>query len=318
MTHTIANFRTGIGNFVLFTPALRAMASMDPSGTVDLCIDMNWTDPRRAAVVELASKLPFINHVLGWPNDVKPIAANYKVWFWSPWTSTGEAREYFSQRKPYDCGDWNQRRTHEYDYYLNIARRFYGFDGLSPKQSIVCANVPMVEKSEKKLVVLCNGSFGHIGAFKKWHSFNDLATMIKGLYGDEVIIAKIGYRDELSDVKTFDLDFVGTLSITETANVIAQADLMVTTDTGNMHIADALGTPLMVLWGGSVVEKNKPVNSWNQIIHLGYSCQPCINSGAYRECNSMKCIDDITVGEVMFNIRQFFKERGIYGRTELG
>ena len=79
MTTTIANFRTGIGNFVLFTPALQALASMDPTGKIDLCIDMNWIDFRRQAVVELASKLPFINRVLGFPNDVVPNASQYKT-----------------------------------------------------------------------------------------------------------------------------------------------------------------------------------------------------------------------------------------------
>lgn len=62
-TTSIANFRNGIGNFVLYTPALRAIASLDSSGMVDLCLDADWEDGRKGSVIDLAKKLPFIQDV---------------------------------------------------------------------------------------------------------------------------------------------------------------------------------------------------------------------------------------------------------------
>ena len=112
----------------------------------------------------------------------------------------------------------------------------------------------------------------------------------------------------MNDVKTFDFDFVNKLKLTETARVIQQADLMITTDTGNMHIADALGTPCIVLWGGASLAKNKPYNAMNKIMTLGLPCQPCQREGGYKQCDRVACIQDITVNEIMFHVKQYFRE----------
>jgi heptosyltransferase-2 len=82
---------------------------------------------------------------------------------------------------------------------------------------------------------------------------------------------------------------------------------MVTTDTGLMHAADALQKQMVVLWGGSVLEKNKPLTKSARIIHLGSPCQPCLKTGSYKTCENSRCMNDISVGEVMFNIREVLK-----------
>ena len=96
-TKSAAFFRQGIGNFVEFTPALRAIASMDPSGKVDLCTNQVWTDHRKEAVLSIAERLPFIGEVVALELiDEK----KYKTWFWTPWTCIGE-NDFFKKKKPY-------------------------------------------------------------------------------------------------------------------------------------------------------------------------------------------------------------------------
>jgi ADP-heptose:LPS heptosyltransferase len=300
---TIAHFRTGIGNFVLFTPALQAMASMDPTGKVDLCTDPIWSDYRKNALLSLWELLPFVNRVL----VIKELDhAQYKTWFWSFWTSAGSSRELFMSKKFYNPPEWNQNIEHESDYYIRLARAYYGYKGEKPKQCIVPAESPVIQKGNKKLIVLCNGGFGDIKIFKNWESFSSFSKELKA-YFPEALIAKIGCRNELTEVAA-DLDYVDKLPLTETAKVIQQADLMITTDTGCMHVADALGTPLIVLWGGSSYEKNKPYETKSKIIHLGLPCQPCQATVGYRSCEEIRCVGDITIGEVMFYIRNFFNK----------
>ena len=93
MTKSVAHFRNGIGNFVLYTPALRAIASLDPSGMIDLCVDADWEDGRRGSVIDLAKKLPFIQDVFLKSDTFEK---TYKTWFWSNWSTHGLAREIFS------------------------------------------------------------------------------------------------------------------------------------------------------------------------------------------------------------------------------
>lgn len=299
----IAHFRNGIGNFITLTPALQALAGMDESGMIDICTDKTWFDSRKNPLLDIWSRLSFINNIYA-VEDVKD--KKYKTWFWTQWNSGGESLEFFKTKKFYDPGHWDMLNLHESDFYMDIIRRFYGYTGDKPPQIIVPSpDAPQLDKS-KKNIVLCNGGFGELCSVKKWNRFGKLAHEIKHFFRDTVSVIKIGYRNELSDVADFDFDYVNTLSITESAGVIKQADLVITDDTGNMHVADALGVPMIVLWGGSIVEKNKPINAKCKLIHLKLPCQPCQLDGRYNQCESFECISGIRVGEVMYHIRSFF------------
>ena len=304
-TKSIAFFgKSGIGNFVLYTPALRAIASIDESEQIDICCHDSWNDPRKDGILDIIGRLPFVQNVCFLNEQFKK---SYKTWFWVNWLCQGSGRELFGAMRHYDPPEWDQLKVHESDYYFRIAKEIYGYRGWKPTQLIVPDSAPNIETKAKK-VVLCNGGFGELSIFKRWPNFDELAKQIKGYYGDDSTIIKIGYREELNDVKTFDFDFVNKLKLTETARVIQQADLMITTDTGNMHIADALGTPCIVLWGGASLAKNKPYNAMNKIITLGLPCQPCQREGGYKQCDRVACIQDITVNEIMFHVKQYFRE----------
>lgn len=301
-TRTVAFFgKSGIGNFILFTPALRAMASMDPSGQLDICCHDNWKDSRKNGLLDIWEKLPFVQNVICLGDR---FTKKYKTWFWVDWLCVGEGRELFASMKNYDIGIWDHNKTHESDHYFEVAQRVYGYKGWKPSQLIVPADNPVLGNDKIK-IVLCNGGFGELQALKKWEGFKQLAHEIKMLFGNKVSLIKVGYKNELEEVDSFDIDFVNKLSITQTAKVIQQADLMISTDTGNMHIADALGTPMIVLWGGSSIVKNKPYNSMSKIIHLGLKCQPCQQDLGYISCKELKCMTDISVGEVMYYVREF-------------
>ena len=308
-TKSVAFFHNGLGNFVEFTPALQAIASMDESGKVDLCTDQVWTDHRKDALLDMCLLLPFINRVVVLEDAAK---IKYKVWFWTPWACHADL---FQKRKNYPAPGWSQRKQHETDYYMDIARKFYGYKGEKPRQAVVPASEPVIDKKGKKLVVFCNGGFGQLSVFKRWDGFKRIAQALKQFFPD-VITVKIGIKHELDGVDT-DLDFLDKLKITQTAKVIQQADLIITTDTCNMHIADALGVPMIVLWGGSHLAKNRPYEAKNVVVHLGLKCQPCVNIANYRFCKDFRCIRGIEVGEVMHHIRNFFK-KGTFDDTKLG
>ena len=310
-TKTVAFFRQGLGNFIEMTPALRAMASMDESGKLDLCTDQVWTDYRKQALVDLCERLPFVNKVVV-GEDITD--AKYKTWFWAPWACYGKC-PLFQSKKPYPPPKWNKNKVHESDYYMDIARKIYGYRGEKPRQMVTTADGPLVDKKGGKLIVLCNGGFGHYSVFKRWDGFANFSRTVKSYYPN-CLVAAVGIESELSGVPV-DLNYLGKLKFTETAKVIQQADILVTTDTGNMHVADALGIPMIVLWGGSYLAKNRPYEAPNKIIYLGLKCQPCTSRLGYRTCRDFRCIRHISIGEVMYHIRNFFN-KGRFDDTELG
>lgn len=305
-TKTLAHFRTGIGNFIMMTPAIQALASMDPSGKVDLCTDVEWVDSRKDGILDLWRRLPFVEDVFvaDFSSPEVNMPKKYSVWYYAEWATHGAAREFFEKKKPYPKRPWDHNAVHESDYYLNTVREFYGYTGPKPDQMVVPAESPVIDAAGKKIVCLCNGSFGGQAVAKKWESFPTLAAELKNYYGDSILIVKIGYKSELSDVSVFDHDFVGKLSFTETCSMINQCSLMITTDTGLMHAGDALKKPMVVLWGGAALKKNEPISGTSRVIRLGLGCQPCFRNEGYRDCREFSCMSGITVGEVMYNVRR--------------
>ena len=85
------------------------------------------------------------------------------------------------------------------------------------------------------------------------------------------------------------INFVGRLSVHESAGAVDRSRLLVTHDTGMMHIAAALKKPVMAIWGNTVPDfgmtpyyGNERVPTFNFEVD-GLRCRPCSKLG-YSKC----------------------------------
>jgi len=303
MDSTVAYFKNGIGNWVLMTPALRAMASMTDSGTVDMVIDGDWSDSRTPAILDLVESSPFVGKIMRYPSQaLNP--RKYGRWFYSRHSEGSAALQFFETKNPTTGHriNWRASLVHEMDYYMNIARMGFGYKGETPLQYVkrldsLPAGVARAFDSRNRWVALCNGGFARMRGPKCWPHFNELASALRKRYG--VSIVGVGAKGELAGVK-LDLDLTGELSILETARVLCgEVDHFVTTDTGLMHIADALEVNMTVLFGGSIVSKNGPVNHTATIVRADLGCVPCQYVGDFEKCRDPQCMSRLKVGQVM-------------------
>jgi heptosyltransferase-1 len=83
-------------------------------------------------------------------------------------------------------------------------------------------------------------------------------------------------------------------SLAELAGVLKAARLAVTTDTGAMHLAAALGTRVAALFGPTAPCRTGPFGEGHQIVRLGLTCSPCFK----RRCPQPRCLTDLPVAEV--------------------
>ena len=83
----------------------------------------------------------------------------------------------------------------------------------------------------------------------------------------------------------------------ELKTVIAGLDLFVGPDSGLLHIAAALGTPSVGIYGPNVPERSGPLAPAVRIVELPLGCRPCNQN---RECpRGVRCLAGITPEMVM-------------------
>jgi ADP-heptose:LPS heptosyltransferase len=96
------------------------------------------------------------------------------------------------------------------------------------------------------------------------------------------------------------LNLAGMTSLPETAAVIQKSALLLSGDSGVLHIAAGLGVPTVSLFGPGRANKWAPRGDRHIVINKELPCSPCSIFGNTPPCpNNVRCMRDITVDEVV-------------------
>jgi predicted lipopolysaccharide heptosyltransferase III len=147
----------------------------------------------------------------------------------------------------------------------------------------------------------------HPGVRWPWNSwpaerFAGLIDYVQGKLGVKVVLLG-GERDcgtaeaILSRVESGARSLIGRLGILAVASVLRRAALFVGHDSGPMHIAAAMGTRVVALFGSSDPRVWAPVGEGHVTIHKGIDCRPCLPHGCRR--GDENCMRRIDVDEVI-------------------
>ena len=95
------------------------------------------------------------------------------------------------------------------------------------------------------------------------------------------------------------INLVGETSILELGALLERCDLCLTCDSGPMHIAAAVGTPTVALFGPTDPVRHKPYGTGHTIIEKSVACRPCYKRTCYREDAPHLCMTKIDTAEVL-------------------
>lgn len=105
--------------------------------------------------------------------------------------------------------------------------------------------------------------------------------------GDEIVVGESG------------LNLAGLTTLAETAAVIQRSSLLLSGDSGVLHVAVGLGVPTVSLFGPGRSKKWAPQGSKHVVINKELTCSPCTNFGHTPTCPiDVRCMQEITVDEV--------------------
>ncbi len=95
------------------------------------------------------------------------------------------------------------------------------------------------------------------------------------------------------------VSLAGETDVLELAAVLAESDLLLTNDTGTMHVADAVGTPIVAIFGPTHPETTSPFRVEHAVIREPVHCSPC----ELRHCPiDHRCMTRISVSRVFRNV----------------
>lgn len=107
----------------------------------------------------------------------------------------------------------------------------------------------------------------------------------------------------------------GRLSLKHLAAVLELADLMITVDSGPMHLAAAMGTRVLALFGPTDPARTGPLGP-GRVLQRPLPCSPCLR----RRCqiaDTRRCMRDLEVAEVVATAAELLAGRGeLQGRGE--
>jgi heptosyltransferase-1 len=141
---------------------------------------------------------------------------------------------------------------------------------------------------------------------KRWpvEHFADLARKLAA-DDTQVQFAVFGSKEEQSLAETVCsavpdrcVNLAGQTSLAEMIEWLRRCDLMVTNDTGPMHVAAALGKPVIGVFGPTEPRRTGPYGQLENVIQHRLPCAPCFKSRCAWH-NQMECLRAITPSEVV-------------------
>lgn len=167
--------------------------------------------------------------------------------------------------------------------------------------------------SGKSVVALNPGASNLI---KCWNTrqFAALGDRLMDELGAEVVVVGGGgERDLAKDIcagmRRKPLNLVEKTSMLQLGAVLAQCTLLVSGDTGPLHMATAVGTPVVALFGAIEPARTGPVGEGHRVIrHAEIGCVPC-NARKCVNPRYLECMEKISVDEVFSAVAQILAKR---------
>ena len=168
-----------------------------------------------------------------------------------------------------------------------------GLDGVAKDVLLQCYDL---ESHGVGTVVLCNCA-APLWDKKRWQGYAELAHLLKDEYHIVVIGSEHDRTYNPPDAFPKDTTFLYDLPLRQVAAILDNAEWVAGNDCGLTHIASALGTKTIALFGATSIKKNAPLGVYHRttrMIVAEMACSPCQYQQWESVCQDWECTRVIT------------------------
>ncbi len=148
---------------------------------------------------------------------------------------------------------------------------------------------------------------------KRWFA-ESFAAALDLLHGVQCVLVGAGEHDAalVADIqgrvtRARPVSLVDKTDVKQLAAVLSRADVVLSADSGPMHLATAVGTPTVALFGSTDPAATGPYDGVSRVLYKSLPCAPC---GNHPTCNGRyDCLRAITPTEVALAVQAILRER---------
>ena len=282
-----------IGDLIMALPAIRDVRALAPEAEIDLVVGA-WN-------AELAAALPYVTRVLtmtprwlargdggesfpalvrtavSWRRRAYDVAINFEPDIrtnlllalsgarWKAGWTTGGGGALLDRGRAYDTGAHTS---------ANLRQLVADVFSVQPSPS----NLPLLvlpdrtrEHAAHRLGRTGRPLAGVHVSGGRLVKHDGARILLTGSAGDRAMVDQVKAVLSADDV----IDVAGEASLLELAALIERCDVFVTGDTGPMHLAAAVGTPIVAVFGPSDPRRYAPTGPADRVIRIDLPCSPC-------------------------------------------
>lgn len=200
-------------------------------------------------------------------------------------------------------------RNHRVEYHLDIAR-YLGYRGndvtwgvsLTEDERNRVDRIMENRGIKKPFIAVHPGSRLEL---KRWRAdrYGALCDRITATSGMQVVVFGAERENPIvgemtGSMKHKPVSFAGEVNMREFAGLVSHAALFVCNDSAPMHVAAAMKTPTLAIFGPSKSGETGPYGAGHRVVERNFSCRFTCDENSCRHERYNACITDITVDEV--------------------
>jgi lipopolysaccharide heptosyltransferase II len=308
----------GIGDAVLLLPALDRLKTVYTDSSIDVLAEKRNADV--FTLSEVVRRMYLYDRGL---DLMKCLRMNYDIVIdteqWHRLTAVVAYLTGAPMRIGFGTNERRNLLTHavgysheEYEIYSflhllePLLREDIDFDVDQPFAKIDDSDIPdlardMSEARRKVIAIFPGASVKE----RRWggNKYGEVARRLSDEGYLVIILGSKADRHEAAEIKEHavnSVDLTGKTSLKDAAQILKRCELLITADSGLMHIAYAVGTPTVSLFGSGIRNKWAPPGEKHVVIDKKLNCSPCTKFGYTPACKrGIECLSMITCDEVI-------------------